>query len=113
MILVAAGVLAVLVAVVQGIIGASIIADLLDHQELRTGHRQEAMFNAALSFSGKAISGFGTILGGLILSLIAFPIGAAPQEIPADTLIRLGVVFGIAVPLLYLIPISLIACLVG
>jgi GPH family glycoside/pentoside/hexuronide:cation symporter len=107
-ILVGAGVLGALIAVIQGIIGASIIADLLDDQELRTGYRQEAMFNAALSFSGKAISGFGTILGGLIISLIAFPIGVAPEDVSANTVLRLGVVFGIAVPLLYVIPISLI-----
>ncbi len=107
-ILVGAGVFAVTIAVIQGIIGSSIIADLLDDHELRTGYRQEAMFNAALSFSGKAVSGFGTILGGLILTLIAFPIGTEPTEVPADVIFRLGVVVGVAVPLLNLIPISLI-----
>jgi Na+/melibiose symporter-like transporter len=96
------------VAVIQGIIGASIIADLLDDQELRTGYRQEAMFNAALSFSGKAVSGLGTILGGLIITAIAFPTNVKPADVPADSILRLGIVVGVAVPLLYLIPISLI-----
>jgi GPH family glycoside/pentoside/hexuronide:cation symporter len=107
-ILVGAGVITVIIAVIQGIIAASIVADLLDDHELRTGYRQEAMFNAALSFSGKAVSGFGTILGGLIITLIAFPIGAVPAEVPADTVVRLGLFVGVAVPLLNLIPISLI-----
>lgn len=109
MILVGMGVFAASLAVIQGIIGASIIADLLDDHELRTGYRQEAMFNAALSFSGKAISGLGTLLGGLIITLIAFPTNAeVPSEVPADAIFRLGLVVGVLVPLFYLIPIGLI-----
>jgi GPH family glycoside/pentoside/hexuronide:cation symporter len=96
------------IAVVQGIIGASIVADLLDDHELRTGYRQEAMFNAALSFSGKAVSGVGTILGGLIITAISFPTNVAPADVPAEAILRLGVVVGAMVPLLYLFPISLI-----
>ncbi len=107
-ILVGMGVFGASIAVIQGIIGASLVADLLDDHELRTGYRQEAMFNAALSFSGKAVSGVGTILGGLILTLIAFPAHVKPADAPADAILHLGIVVGVAVPLLYLIPISLI-----
>lgn len=107
-ILVSMGVIAAGIAVIQGIIAASIIADLLDDQELRTGYRQEAMFNAALSFSGKAVSGIGTLLGGLIITLISFPTDVAPADVPAGSILRLGVVVGVAVPLLYVVPISLI-----
>jgi Na+/melibiose symporter-like transporter len=107
-ILVGAGVFAVSIAVIQGIIGASIVADLLDDHELRTGYRQEAMFNAALSFSSKAVSGIGTLLGGLIITLIAFPTNVAPAAVPPDAIRRLGIVVGILVPLFYVIPISLI-----
>jgi Na+/melibiose symporter-like transporter len=108
-ILVGMGVFAVALAVIQGIIGASVVADLLDDHELRTGLRQEAMFNAALSFSGKAVSGLGTLAGGLILTLIAFPANVEdPSQVPADAILRLGVVMGVAIPLLYLIPIALI-----
>jgi GPH family glycoside/pentoside/hexuronide:cation symporter len=108
MILVAAGVSTVGILVVQGIISASIVADLLDDHELRTGLRQEAMFNAALSFSGKAVSGVGTLLGGLIITLIAFPTNISPSEVPADSILRLGVVVGVGVPLLYVFPIGMI-----
>jgi Na+/melibiose symporter-like transporter len=107
-ILVGAGVVGASILVIQGIIGASLIADLLDEHELRTGYRQEAMFNAALSFSGKAVSGVGTLLGGLILTLIAFPTQAKPADVPPDTILLLGVVVGVALPLFYLIPIGLI-----
>lgn len=107
-ILVANGVLGAGVGVVHGIIGSSIVADILDDHELRTGYRQEAMFNAALSFSSKAISGVGIVLGGLILTLIDFPVHANPSTVSPDMILRLGVTVGFCVPLLHLIPISLI-----
>jgi GPH family glycoside/pentoside/hexuronide:cation symporter len=107
-ILVSAGVLTSSIAVVQGVIGASIIADLADEHELRTGARQEGMFFAAVSFSGKAVSGLGTLMGGLILSLIAFPTNLSPAEVPADKIFQLGIVVGVLVPLLHFIPITLI-----
>jgi Na+/melibiose symporter-like transporter len=66
------------------------------------------MFNAALSFSGKAVSGVGTLLGGLIITLIEFPTGLAAAEVPPGAILRLGIVVGVVVPLLYLFPISLI-----
>lgn len=95
------------VAVIQGILGASVVADILDDHELRTGFRQEAMFNAALSFSGKAVSGVGIILGGIIIELVRLPTQASPAEVPADTIFRLGLVVGVALPMLYVIPIGL------
>ena len=107
-ILVGMGVFAAGIAVIQGIIGSSVIADILDDQELRTGVRQEAMFGAALSFSGKAVSSVGIVLGGFIITAIQFPTGATPGEVDADTIFKLGFVVGMMVPLLHLIPIALI-----
>ena len=110
-ILIGFGNIAAAIAVVQGIIAASIVADLVDDQELRTGLRQEGMFNAGLSFSGKAVSGLGTLMGGVILTLIEFPEAAKdPDSVPAQSIRNLGIVVGVLVPLFYLIPISLISC---
>ena len=107
-ILVGMGVFGAAIAVVQGIIGASVVADILDDHELRTGLRQEGMFNAALSFSGKAISSVGIILGGVIINAVGLPAKAVPAQIPAEIIMHLGVIVGMCVPLLHLIPISLI-----
>ncbi len=107
-ILVGAGVFAAGVAVVHGIIGASIVADTLDDHELKTGTRQEAMFFAGLSFSGKAVSGLGIVLGGFIIAMIDFPTGVLPSAVPADKILMLGVTIGVLVPLLHLIPIAMI-----
>lgn len=109
-ILIGFGNIAAAIAVVQGIIAASIVADLVDDQELRTGLRQEGMFNAGLSFSGKAVTGLGTLMGGLILTLIEFPMAAkTPDSVPMESIRNLGIVVGVIVPLFYLIPISLIS----
>jgi Na+/melibiose symporter-like transporter len=107
-VLVSVGVLGAGISVVSGIIFASIVADLVDDQELRTGYRQEGMFNAALSFSGKAVSGLGTLLGGLIISLIDFPADVAPADAPAESVRQLGIVVGVVIPLLHLLPFFLI-----
>ena len=107
-ILVVNSVFAAGIGTVHGIIGTSIVADILDDHELKTGYRQEGMFNAALSFSGKAVTGVGIVLGGLIISLIQLPTGVAPSDVPAEVIFRLGLVVGVLVPLLHIIPISMI-----
>ncbi|MFC1750908.1 MFS transporter [Pseudomonadota bacterium] len=94
---------------VSGILGNSLSMDVLDDHELRTGHRQEGMFNAAHSFSTKAMSGIGILMGGLIISLIGFPVGVAPSDVPAQAITNLGIVMGIFVPLLHIFPVLILA----
>jgi Na+/melibiose symporter-like transporter len=106
--LVGAGIFGAGIAVVQGIISSSLLADVLDDHELRTGMRQEGMFYAAISFSGKAVSSVGIVMGGMIISAIQFPANMAPSEVPEALIFKLGLVVGVVVPLLYLVPISLI-----
>ncbi len=103
-ILIAAATFAAGLAVVQGILFVSLIADALDAHELRTGYRQEGMFYAGFGFSAKAASGLGIVFGGLIISIIQFPTQMMPTEVPSEMITRLGVFVGLAVPLLYLIP---------
>ena len=108
-VLVSMGVLGAGIAVVQGITGSSMIADVLDDQELRTGLRQEAMFSAALAFSGKAASGIGMALGGLLVFAVALPQGDATGQIDGEAARRLGLVVGLLLPLLYVLPILLVS----
>ena len=88
---------------------ASMVADIVDEQEHLTDMRQEGTFSAGVSLAGKSTTGLGLIIGGLLLDwVIAIPVGATPEAIPADVVIRLGVVDGLLVPAFYLIPILLI-----
>jgi GPH family glycoside/pentoside/hexuronide:cation symporter len=95
---------------IVAIMFGSMVADTLDSQELTTGRRQEGVFSAALSFSGKATSGLGVLLGGLLLDyVVRFPSGATPASVDPGTVRLLGAIAGIALPLLFLFPFSLIS----
>ena len=88
---------------------ASMMADIADHQELKNGLRQEGIFSGGIAFSGKVTSGFGLILGGLLLDLvIVFPTGLQPGEVAQDVLIRMAVIDGIIMPALNIIPFLLL-----
>ena len=72
----------------------AMFADVSDEQELKTGERQEGIIFSARSFAFKAGGSMASILGGMALDLIEFPRGAAPGEVSADVLFRLGFVAG-------------------
>jgi Na+/melibiose symporter-like transporter len=84
---------------VVGILFGSMIADLLDDQELRTGRRQEGVFSAALAFSGKLTGAVGVVIGGLVLDhLVGIPTGTEPAAADASAVLRLGVIDGLVMP---------------
>jgi GPH family glycoside/pentoside/hexuronide:cation symporter len=72
----------------------SMFADVADEQEFITGERQEGIIFSARSFALKAGFAVASILGGVALDLINFPRGAAPGEVPAETIFNLGLVAG-------------------
>ena len=91
-----------------GIMFVSMLADTIDVQELATGRRQEGVFAAALSFSGKATAGLGTVLAGFLLQeVVRWPAKVDPSLVDPHMLTRLGLVAGVLVPLLLIIPFSL------
>ncbi|MFP6809155.1 MAG: MFS transporter [Pseudomonadales bacterium] len=91
-----------------GIMVGSLIADLMDEQELETSKRQEGVFSAAISFSSKATSSIGIIIGGFLLDfVVVMPTQAALGSVDEDTLFRLAVTDGVVIPLLFFVPIYL------
>jgi len=86
------------IGVAQGVVSfGSMVADIVDEQELNTGRRQEGIFFAAVSFAGKATSGFGGLVAGVGLDVISWPQG--PQiltaaDVEPDTIVNLGLLFG-------------------
>jgi GPH family glycoside/pentoside/hexuronide:cation symporter len=108
--LIANEILRIAIATVVGIMFVSMVADALDAQELNTGKRQEGVFSAALSFSVKATSGLGVLVGGVLLDyVVSFPRGADPKAVDPHLVTMLGAIAGIALPLLYLFPFSLVS----
>lgn len=89
--------LLLLLVAIQGVIGAaamtmvmisfsSMISDLVEEAEVRTGRRAEGLLLAANSFVRKATQGLGTLGAGVILTLVAFPQGAERTQVPAGVL---------------------------
>jgi Na+/melibiose symporter-like transporter len=97
------GVVVVACVVSIGITVSSMLADVADEGELRTGKRQEGMFNATISLAMKATSGLGGLVAGISLDLIAFPRGADPGSVAPDKVEALGMAVGPGLLALYLV----------
>lgn len=79
---------------------ASMVADTLDLQELRTGNRQEGLFNSVITFSSKATSGIGLLMAGLLIDfVILLPERAQAADVTQDMTFRLAVLDAYVVPL--------------
>jgi GPH family glycoside/pentoside/hexuronide:cation symporter len=77
----------------------SMMADAADEHEHLFGARREGLFFAGITFSAKAASGVGLMVGGLALDLIGFPHGLAATpahlaDIPIATINHLGIAYG-------------------
>ena len=79
--------------IVGSILFTSMIADVVEDSELRTGRRQEGLFFAAAAFINKAVSGMGIFTAGMIISAIHFPKGVKPGDIPPEIVRSLGLTY--------------------
>jgi Na+/melibiose symporter-like transporter len=79
--------------IVSAILISSMIADVVEDSELRTGRRSEGLFFSAAAFVNKAVSGVGIFLSGMVLLAVAFPEGASPGQVDPAIVQRLGLVY--------------------
>ena len=68
----------------------SMIADLVEQSEIKTGRRSEGVFYAAVTFTRKSSQGIGAALAGVGLSLMAFPQGEAAATASDEKLWQFG-----------------------
>jgi Na+/melibiose symporter-like transporter len=68
----------------------SMLADLVEHSEVKTGRRNEGVFFSALTFIRKTNQGIGAFVAGLILQAVAFPEAASPADVPTGSVLQLG-----------------------
>ncbi|MDG1995402.1 MAG: MFS transporter [Emcibacteraceae bacterium] len=99
-IMVVAGFFETILFLVFDICWRSMIVDLTEQTELKTGRRNEGVIASSITFAGKCADAFGTLIGGLLLSLIAFPTETAVGDVPHDIIVKLGLIYG---PLVFLI----------
>ena len=64
----------------------SMIMDLVEEIQLKTGRREEGVLFSARSFADKAVNGFGITITGIVLTIIQFPTQVNPGEVPELTL---------------------------
>ncbi|MEM7368942.1 MAG: MFS transporter [Bacteroidota bacterium] len=83
--------------------GSSMMADVVDEFDLRTGQRQEGLFFSTMSFALKMTTGLGSFIAGLLLTLIAFPKQAEVGTVSEDAIYGLGLVGGPILMICYLV----------
>jgi len=83
------------------IIGASMLSDVTEESEQRTGTRSEGVFFAGSFFVQKFVGGLGSFMSGQILAIAQFPAAAKVGEVPAQSIDRLTLVFALALLLFY------------
>lgn len=72
---------------------ASMIADLVEQSEIKTGRRSEGVFFAAVTFIRKSTQGVGAFVAGFVIAFAALPENAVPGQVPEDALWRLGIAY--------------------
>jgi len=87
---------------------SSMIADVVEDSELKTGRRAEGLFFSASSLVAKAVSGIGIFAASAILSLIKFPASAKPGQVPVGVIAHMAIVYVPALALLYAVALILL-----
>ena len=75
------------------ILSGSMMADLVEQAEVRTGRRSEGVFFAASAFIRKIVNGAGVIIAGVVLTVAGLKTGADASHVSPDTLWRLGALY--------------------
>jgi len=96
------------ISTIIGVIVASMLADVVEDAEVKTGRRSEGLLLSAENMFWKMVSGVGVFVSGLMLALTAFPTHAERGQVPPETLRGLALIY---VPSLLAIYALTIACM--
>jgi glycoside/pentoside/hexuronide:cation symporter, GPH family len=95
--------------IVASILITSMLADVVEESEVKTGRRSEGVFFAANAFVQKSVSGIGIFASTLLLNAIDFPRGAQPGEVAPETVRNLGLVYAPTFVVLFLLMLGCVA----
>ena len=84
------------------------IVDLAEQLEIETGRRNEGVIASSITFATKCADGFGALVGGALLSFIAFPTETDVADVSEDVIVNLGLIYG---PLVFMIWMGVIVAL--
>lgn len=77
------------------ILTGSMLADVVEDSELRTGHREEGLFYAGNLFMQKCVTGIGTFAAGSLIAAVGLPREAVPGAVDPEVIGRLMLTFTI------------------
>lgn len=79
--------------IASSILFTSMLSDVVEEDQSRTGLRSEGMFFAGNFFILKCAGGLGIFLSGLLISWVGFPAGAKPGAVPIAVLDNLSLAY--------------------
>ncbi|MFN3512870.1 MAG: MFS transporter [Phenylobacterium sp.] len=80
-------------AIMTGIMLQSMIADVVEDSEVKTGRRSEGLLFSADNLFKKIVSGVGVFVSGALLAFVAFPQGARPNQVDPELLRNLALIY--------------------
>lgn len=75
------------------ILTGSMLADVVEDSELKTGHREEGLFYAGNLFMQKCVTGIGTFAAGALIAAVGLPREAVPGAVDPAVIERLMLTF--------------------
>ncbi len=94
--------------IIASTMGSSMVADVVEAAELKTGRRSEGLFFAASAFIAKSVSGFGILAASILISAIGLKPGMTPANTSPDVLRHLALVYGPTIIVLHAIGMTLL-----
>jgi Na+/melibiose symporter-like transporter len=91
------------------VLSVSMISDVVEDSQLKTGRRSEGLLFAARGFASKCITGVGIMTAGIMLTVIGFPEGAKPGEVAPEVIYNLGLMIAPTLFVLYMISLLIIS----
>ena len=91
------------IGVIAAMLVGSMMADVVEAVELKTGRRSEGLLFAANAFIAKSTSGVGLFASGAVLAFVNFPEHARPGHVAQPMLNKLAWTYSGAIILLYVI----------
>jgi Na+/melibiose symporter-like transporter len=91
------------------ILSGSMMADLVEQAEIKTGRRSEGIFFAASAFIRKVVGGLGLTAATFVLTLAGLKAGADPSQVSHETVMRLGMFYVPAILSLWMIMLAIMS----
>ena len=86
-------VIGVSLGIVSATAGSSMIADVVEASQLKTGRRSEGLFFAASAFIAKATSGFGIMVASTIVAVVHLTPGTDPSKVPPEVMRHFALIY--------------------